>query len=142
MTGFIESSKLDAEISNLNISIREDVNLDQYTKEEVENLLAEDINLMKEKLESFEYKLTEDIPEITPYLTNNGGGQYTAVVWAGVPSVGWSTVKQDFKENISGGKVSSIQFLGGGYTTGLSWGKYNHIRSWSSIYGSGKYVDI
>lgn len=26
--------------------------------------------------------------------------------------------------------------------TGVSWGQYNHNRSWADIYGSGKKVDI
>lgn len=139
---FIESNDLNAIIENLNISIREDIDISQYTSKELEILLANDIENMKSQLQSFEYKLTANTPEITPYLINNGGGQYTSEIWAGVPSVGWSTVKQDFKAKVSGGKVSSVSFLGGGYMTGVSWGRYNHIRSWSSIYSGGKYVDI
>lgn len=37
------------------------------------------------------------------------GSEYTAEIWAGVPAIGWSTVKQDFKAIISGGKIKSNQ---------------------------------
>lgn len=79
---------------------------------------------------------------ISEKLKTYGGGEYTAEVWAGIPSVGWSTVKQDFRASISSGRIRTITFLGDGYMDGVSWGQYNHIRSWYSIYANNTKVDI
>lgn len=140
ITNFIKSNNLKVEIDDLDISLRNDININQYTVEEKEQLLKEDISNLKDLLVSTDYSLSEQQSNM-PRLSYSGG-RYTAEVWAGVPSVGWSTVKQDFKATISNGKVTSISFLGDGYMDGVSWGQYNHIDSWETIYDSGRKVDI
>lgn len=139
MESYIQNTSFPVEIENFTVSLRDDVDLSQYTDAEIETLLREDIDKMKEILSNNEISLTV---KSQPRLTNNGSGEYTAEVWAGVPSVGWCTVKQDFKATISGGKVQSISFLGDGYMTGVSWGQYNHIRSWYECYENNTKVDI
>lgn len=140
ITNYIKSNNLKVKIDNLDISLRNDIDINQYTVEEKEQLLKEDIANLKELLNSTEYSLSSEHLN-TPRLSYSDG-RYTAEVWAGVPAVGWSTVKQDFKATISNGKVTSISFLGDGYMDGVSWGQYNHIDSWETIYSSGTKVEI
>lgn len=139
MNNYIKDTQLPAEIENFTVSLRDDIDLSQYTDAEIEALLQEDVNTMKDVLSNSEIMLTV---KSQSRLTNNGNSEYTAEVWAGVPSVGWCTVKQDFKAVISGGKLQSISFLGDGYMTGVSWGQYNHIRSWYERYENNTKVDI
>lgn len=140
MINFIKDNNLNVKIDNLDISLRNDIDLTQYTVEEKEQLLKEDISNLKELITSTDYSLSEEQLKM-PRLSYSDG-RYTAEVWAGVPAVGWSTVKQDFKATISNGKVTSIDFLGDGYMDGVSWGQYNHIDSWETIYSNGTKVDI
>lgn len=139
MNEYIQDTQLPMEVEGFAVSFRDDVDLSQYTDAEIENLLRADAERMKEVLSSSEIVLTVK-PQ--PRLTDHGNGEYTAEIWAGVPSVGWCTVKQDFRATISGGKVQSITFLGDGYMTGVSWGQYNHIRSWYERYENNTKVDI
>ncbi len=139
MERFIDKTPLPMKVDGLSISLRNDVDLNGYTEEEICELLGKDLEQMKEIMSSGYYNLIEK-PQTR--LANKGGGEYTAEVWAGVPAVGWSTVKQDFRASISSGKVKSITFLGDGYMDGVSWGQYNHIRSWYEIYSSSTKVDI
>ena len=113
--------------------------MSQYSDKEISDLLQKDVEQIKAVLSSTEKRF---IAKPQTRLANHGGGEYTAEVWAGVPSIGWSTVKQDFKTSISGGKIQSITFLGDGYMDGVSWGQYNHIRSWYDIYSNNTKVDI
>lgn len=140
MEKFISDTQLLMDVKDFSVSLRSDIALDDYTADEISALLEEDLKQMKEVLSSGYYGLIEK-PQTR--LANLGGGEYTAEVWAGIPAVGWSTVKQDFKASISSGKVKSITFLGDGYMDGVSWGQYNHIRSWwEDVYGDGTRVDI
>ena len=139
MNEYIQDTQLPMEVEDFSVSFRDDVDLSQYTDAEIETLLRADIEKMKDVLSSNEIVLTVK-PQAR--LTDHGNGEYTAEIWAGVPSVGWCTVKQDFRATISGGKVQSISFLGDGYMTGVSWGQYNHIRSWYERYESTTKVDI
>lgn len=136
---FINSNNLKMKIDDLDISLRNDVDINQYTAEEKEQLLKKDISTLKDLIVSTDYSLSKQQSKTRLAYSD---GRYTAEVWAGVPSVGWSTVKQDFKATISNGKVKSISFLGDGYMDGVSWGQYNHIDSWEEIYSNGKKVDI
>lgn len=139
MEEYLKNNQLPIEVENFSVSLRTDVDLSQYSDGEISNLLQKDMDHLKSILSSSESRL---IVKPQPRLTNNGGDQYTAEIWAGVPSVGWSTVKQDFKASVSGGKVRSITFLGYGYMDGVSWGQYNHIRSWYELYSNNTKVDI
>lgn len=139
MERFIDETQLSMKVDELSVSVRNDVDLNEYTEEEICELLEKDLEQMKEIMSSAYYFLTEK-PQTR--LADRGNGQYTAEVWAGVPAVGWSTVKQDFSASISSGKVQSITFLGDGYMDGVSWGQYNHINSWYEIYSSSTKVDI
>lgn len=139
MEKFIDETQLPMEVEEFSVSVRDDIDLNEYTEDEIDELLEEDINQMKEIMSSGYYTLTEK-PQTR--LVNKGGGEYTAEVWAGVPAVGWSTVKQDFRASISSGKVNSISFMGSGYMDGVSWGQYNHIRSWYETYSSNTKVNI
>jgi len=139
MEEYLQNANLPIAVENFSVSMRNDVDLNQYSDEEISNLLRTDVEQMKDVLSNTESRLIEK-PQTR--LANHGGGEYTAEIWAGVPSVGWSTVKQDFKASISGGKVRSITFLGDGYMDGVSWGQYNHIRSWYDIYSNSTKVDI
>lgn len=139
MEKYLQDTELPFEVDDFSVSFRTDVDLSQYSDEEISDLLKEDIVRMKAALSTVECRFTAK-PQ--PRLSNNGGGEYTAEVWAGVPAVGWSTVKQDFKASISGGKIKSIEFLGDGYMDGVSWGQYNHIRSWYELYSNDTKVDI
>ena len=139
MEKYLQETDIPVEIESFSVSLRNDVDLSQYSDEEISELLQQDIEQMKMVLSNTENRLTAK-PQTR--LANCGGGEYTAEVWAGVPAVGWSTVKQDFKASISGGKIRSITFLGDGYMDGVSWGQYNHIRSWYEIYSNSTKVDI
>lgn len=139
MEEYLQNTQLPIEVENFSVSLRTDVDLSQYSDEEISDLFQKDVDQMKTILSSSEFSLTVK-PQ--PRLANNGGGEYTAEIWAGVPSVGWSTIKQDFKASISGGKVQSITFLGYGYMDGVSWGQYNHIRSWYELYSNNTKIDI
>lgn len=139
MEKYLQNANLPIAVENFSVSIRNDVDLSQYSDKELSNLLRRDIEQMKAVFSNTENRLIEK-PQTR--LANRGGGEYTAEVWAGVPSIGWSTVKQDFKASISGGMVRSITFLGDGYMDGVSWGQYNHIRSWYDIYSNSTKVDI
>lgn len=139
MEEYLQDVQLPMEVEGFSVSLRNDIDLSQYTDAEIAALLQEDIENMKEVLSNSEIVL-----KVKPQsrLTNNGNGEYTAEIWAGVPSIGWCTVKQDFRATISSGKVQSITFLGDGYMTGVSWGQYNHIRSWYERYENNTKVDI
>lgn len=139
MEKYIQNTPLPFEIENFSVSMRSDIDLSNYSNAEIAELLQKDIQQMKAILSNSDIRLTIK-PQ--PRLSNNGGGEYTAEVWAGVPAIGWCTVKQDFKASISGGKVKSITFLGDGYMDGVSWGQYNHIRSWYEMYSDNTKVDI
>jgi hypothetical protein len=144
LSAFIQNNDLKVSIDDFRVTLRDDIDISKYTIEEKQQLLEKDISNMKEQLLSTDYSLTTPINEdqIVPRIADLGNGEYTAEIWSGVPAVGWSTVKQDFKASISNGKVKSITFLGDGYMDGVSWGKFNHIRSWETIYDNGAKVDI
>lgn len=139
MEEYLQEANLPIEVEDFSVSMRNDVDLNQFSDEEISELLQKDVEQMKTVLSNTENRLTVK-PQTR--LANRGGGEYTAEVWAGIPSVGWSTVKQDFKASISGGKIRSITFQGSGYMDGVSWGQYNHIRSWYDIYSNSTKVDI
>lgn len=139
MNEYIHEAQLPMRVEDFSVSMRDDVDLSQYSDAEIEALLEEDVETMKELLTNSEIVVT-----VKPQMrfADHGDGTYTAEIWAGVPSIGWCTVKQDFKAIISGGRVLSITFLGDGYMTGVSWGQYNHIRSWYDMYENNTKVDI
>lgn len=139
MEEYLQNVNLPIEVENFSVSLRNDLDLSQYSDKEISDLLQKDVEQIKAVLSSTEKRF---IAKPQTRLANHGGGEYTAEVWAGVPSIGWSTVKQDFKASISGGKIQSITFLGDGYMDGVSWGQYNHIRSWYDIYSNNTKVDI
>lgn len=139
MEEYLQNVNLPIEVENFSVSLRNDLDLSQYSDKEISDLLQKDVEQIKAVLSSTENRF---IAKPQTRLANHGGGEYTAEVWAGVPSIGWSTVKQDFKASISGGKIQSITFLGDGYMDGVSWGQYNHIRSWYDIYSNNTKVDI
>lgn len=141
MSTFIQETDLPMTVENFTVTLRTDIDFSEFSDAEISQLIEEDIANMQRIMSESYYDLSVGII-IQPRLSNNGGGEYTAEVWAGVPSVGWCTVKQDFKATISGGKVTSISFLGDGYMTGVSWGSYNHIRSWYELYSNNTKVDI
>lgn len=138
MEEYIKEADLSMEIDDFTVSLRSDIDINQYSEEEIVDLLTEDMEQMKELLSTGYYDLSDN----SRARLSNHGSYYTAEVWAGVPSVGWSTVKQDFKATITSGKIKSISFLGDGYMSGVSWGQYNHIRSWYKIYSNNTKVDI
>lgn len=139
MEEYLQNVNLPIEVENFSVFLRNDLDLSQYSDKEISDLLQKDVEQIKAVLSSTEKRF---IAKPQTRLANHGGGEYTAEVWAGVPSIGWSTVKQDFKASISGGKIQSITFLGDGYMDGVSWGQYNHIRSWYDIYSNNTKVDI
>ena len=139
MEEYLQNVNLPIEVENFSVSLRNDLDLSQYSDKEISDLLQKDVEQIKAVLSSTEKRF---IAKPQTRLANHGCGEYTAEVWAGVPSIGWSTVKQDFKASISGGKIQSITFLGDGYMDGVSWGQYNHIRSWYDIYSNNTKVDI
>ena len=139
MEEYLQNVNLPIEVENFSVSLRNDLDLSQYSDKEISDLLQKDVEQIKAVLSSTEKRF---IAKPQTRLANHGGGEYTAEVWAGVPSIGWSTVKQDFKASISGGKIQSITFLGDGYMDGVSWGQYNHIRSWYDIYSNNTKGDI
>ena len=139
MEEYLQNVNLPIEVENFSVFLRNDLDLSQYSDKEISDLLQKDVEQIKAVLSSTEKRF---IATPQTRLANHGGGEYTAEVWAGVPSIGWSTVKQDFKASISGGKIQSITFLGDGYMDGVSWGQYNHIRSWYDIYSNNTKVDI
>lgn len=148
MERFIDSAVTNQEIDNFKVTLRDDIDISQYTEEEIDDLLKKDIELMKQNLLSTEYSLTSlndnlsSGHEITPFLVNTGGGTYTAQVWAGIPAIGSSTVNQDFRAVVRSGRVSAVTMLGSGYMTGPSWGQYNHVRSWHTYHNNSTKVRI
>ena len=139
MEEFLQETALSFEVENFTVVMRSDVDLSLFSDEEITDLLQRDIDQMKAIMLNTENRLYSQ-PQTR--LANHGGGQYTAEVWAGVPSIGWSTVKQDFVASVSGGTIYSVAFSGDGYMDGVSWGQYSHIRSWYDIYSNSTKVDI
>ena len=60
MINFIKDNNLNVKIDNLDISLRNDIDLTQYTVEEKEQLLKEDISNLKELITSTDYSLSEE----------------------------------------------------------------------------------
>lgn len=145
INNFIKYNNLNVEIENVNISVDEEILT--LSPEEQNERLNREIENFKTYLNSISYKVVtnEEFSNdsyVTPFVINNGGGSYTAEIWAGVPAVGWSTIKQDFRASISGGAITSISMVGSGRMTGISWGRYHHNYSWYSLSNGNRYVDI
>lgn len=145
INNFIHFNNLKVEVENLNISVDEKILT--LTSEEQNARLNGEIENFKTYLNSISYNIIKnEIANngnyITPFVINNGNGSYTAEIWAGIPAIGWSTIKQDFRASISGGKITSISMVGSGRMTGVSWGRYHHNYLWYSLSNGNRYVDI
>lgn len=131
---FIINNNLNVKVDNFKVTFKSPENIEETEKEL--NTILENIKLNLLKMD-----INTSLNENSLRLTDNGT-YYTSSIWAGVPSVGWSYIKQDFSANISNGKINSITMLGDSYQSGLEWGNWTPNRSWSEI---GKYksnVDI
>ena len=142
---YINSNDLNYSIDNINISVNEEIL--NYSQTDAQSIINEELNNIKSYISSVSYNLTETTTNnengmVQPYVVYHGNGRYTAEIWAGIPAIGWSTIKQDFSASISNGKINSISMIGAGRMTGISWGTYTHNTSWYTLTGSRLFADI
>lgn len=137
---FVIENEIKVTLEDFNFSISKDAIGSLNFDEKIE----QDIKILKQQLLNVKYNIIkkDNNSHIAPLLVNVGNNEYIAEVWAGVPAIGWTTVKQDFEASISNNKINSITMLGDGYTEGISWGIYNHNRSWAEIYSNKTKVNI